>query len=542
MTLVAASLPRGAEGRWLRRVARENRRELALAMLGGLLRQLGFLSIPLCLRFAIDAGISGRDLSATIIWSAALLGAAAVQFSGLCLWDYFANAADARAGAALRTRLLTRVLGSGAREQRLGDGDLVLRANRDVDLVRVWVHGLATWVVIGLTIVVLVPGIFGLDPMLLVVALAMVPCLVILNLFFPRAFERASGELATAHGRRAETIDHVLRSAVTTRGIGAEAVLRDRHRERSAELSERTVRSGNLLASWTVLGEGIPLIAVSIGIVVGTIAAIDGRLSIGGLVAFSGWMGTVGVAVRVALTRIAQTVEARVAVRRLVEVLGDDEAEEQRQDHPKPGARPLCAESLVTHASVNPVDIALVPGGLTVVTGPTGCGKSTLLRVLAGWELPRSGRVTLGGHPLDTMPAEVIGRSLVLVPQRPIVLARSVRDNLCLGSTVTDERLAAALRSVALLDELDDGLDTMIADGTASLSGGQIQRLALARALVAEPAVLLLDDVTSAVDRETEALIIATLREEAGRRIVIVASHRAPVIAAADSRIAVTNG
>lgn len=541
-TVLNLPVVRGGEGRWLRSLASANWRVLTPAMLGGLLRQLGFLAVPLCLQLAIDAGVSAGELGMTALWGAALLGAALAQFVGLCLWDYYANAADARAGSQLRIRLLKRVLGSGMREPQLGDGDLVLRASRDVDLVRIWVHGLATWVVIGVTIVVLVPGIFGLDPWLLLVAVAMVPFLVAINLLYPRVFERASGELAEAHGLRADAVDHVLRSAVTIRGIGAEQVLRDRHRERSAELTTRTVRSSNLLASWTALGEGIPLIAVSIGILVGTFAVIDGRLSIGGLVAFAGWMGTIGLAVQVALTRIAQTVEARVAVRRLVQVLGTDEGAAIGADSLKSERRGLVgselrARALVASNRARAIDLELRPGQLVVVTGATGSGKSTLLRVLAGWESPRSGQLTLGPHTLAELPLEVLGRSLVLVPQRPIVLARSIRDNLCLGAAIDDARLVDVLRAVGLFDEFDAGLDTVIADGTASLSGGQIQRLALARALLAEPAVLLLDDVTSAVDHETERLIIETLRREALKRIVIVASHRAPVIAAAGLRV-----
>lgn len=522
-------------------------------MLGGLVRQLGFLAIPWALHGAIDAGVTGNDLGAVAVWSAVLLAAAGLQFIGLCAWEYYSNLADARAGVRLRNDLLNHVLTvrgvlrtqgeTGGDSVAVGDGDLVLRAGRDVESVRAWVHGLPSWVVIGVTVAVLIPGLLALDPWLLVVAVATVPCLIALNLICGPAYERAAQDLATGHGSRADAVEHVLRSAVTLRGIGAGVVLRERHRGRSAELTQRTVRASDLLARWSALGEGLPLVSVAIGVLIGVFAAQQGRLSVGGLVAFSAWMGTVGLAVRVALARVAQTVEARVAARRLREVLTDSaptikpspsfELRNSGTEGPV-----LSTDRLCWRVGAAALDVAAGPGGLFAISGPTGSGKSTLLRTLAGWDTPASGRVCLNGVDLDRIPGEVVAREVMLVPQRPLVLAGTVRDNLCLGATQSDDRLRAVLRAAALLRgedryEIGTGLDAVISDGGGSLSGGQIQRLALARALLAEPTALLLDDITSAVDEETEGLMLTELLRQAQHRIVIVATHRPALLAAA---------
>lgn len=533
--------------RWLRQNARRQWRALVPAMLGGLVRQLGFLAVPWILQQAIDDGLRTGDLTAVLRWSVALLLAGLVQFGGITLWEYASNLADARAGAGLRTALLSRRL-TVTNGESGGAGDLVLRGSRDVDAVRVWVHGLPTWVVIGTTVAVLVPGLVGLDPWLLAVAGATVPPLVLLNRHYTRAYERASANLAVAHGERADAMDHLLRSGLTARGIGAEGVVRDRHHGRSAELTNRSIRAGTLLARWSSLAEGVPAIAVAVGVAVGAFAVLDGRLSVGGLVAFAGWMGTVGIAVQVGLIRLSQSVTARVAAERLMDSLGV--AEEQTTDlrpamgttpprGPGQDGEPLVAAAVELFPGGPTVDLVARSGELVAVTGATGSGKSALLAALAGTRAPLAGRVTLGGVPTDQLAAD---GSILLVPQHPLVLSGTVRENLDLGAGLPTERLRTALRDTGLLSgqgaeetyELGGGLDHHLLDGTASLSGGQQQRLALARALAAEPRVLLADDVTSAADTAIEAVILAALRETARDHIVIVATHRPAVVAVAD--------
>ncbi|MBE7952729.1 ABC transporter ATP-binding protein [Microbacterium oxydans] len=524
---------RSAErGRLLRRAAWSVRGPLALSMAGAVVRQAGFLAAPFVLRFAIDDGVIGGDLGAAAWWAAVVLAAGVAQFLGMCVWDHFANLADARTGVLLRTRLRTCAIADSGRASG-GTGDLVIRAGRDVDLVRVWVHGLPTWVVIAVTVGVLVPGLASLDPWLLVVAGATVPCLIVLAVVYPRRFERASMHAAEAHGRRADAVDHLLRSAVTVRGAGMENTVVERHARLSADLSERTVRAGGILARWTALGEGIPAVATAVGVVVAVFAVLDGRLTVGGLVTFSGWMATVGIAVQVGLQRWTQSADARVGAARLQPVL-----DAQTAAAGGTSARRIVLDELRIFPEGEPIALTLEPGRLIGLSGPTGSGKSTLLRVMAGIEAPHAGRVLVDGAP----PTGPVG-GVHLVPQRPLVLNGTVRENLALGAATEDgdaddARYRRALATVGLDTELAsrsvDALDASVGEGGGELSGGQVQRLALARALVVEPAVLLLDDVTSAVDATTGARIIAAITAVARERIVVVAGHGA-ILDAADA-------
>lgn len=517
--------------RLLRQTAWNVRGALALSMAGALVRQVGFLAAPFILQFAIDDGVIAGDLGAAVRWGVVVLAAGIAQFFGMCVWDHFANLADARTGMLLRGRLRTcAIAGSGG--SLGGSGDLLIRAGRDVDLVRVWVHGLPTWIVIAVTVGVLVPGLAALDPWLLVVAGASVPCLIVLAIVYPRRFERASMQAADAHGRRADAVDHLLRSAVTVRGAGMASAVVQRHERMSADLTDRTVRAGGILARWTAMGEGIPAVATAIGVVVAVLAVIDGRLTVGGIVTFSGWMATVGIAVQVGLQRWTQSADARVGAARLHPVLSSQE--ETGGTIP---VREILLDGLRVLPDAEPITVALAPGRLVGLSGPTGSGKSTLLRVLAGLDAPASGCLRIDGVPLTG----AVG-GVHLVPQRPLVLNGTVRENLALGAATGDRaaddvRYRRALAAVGLDAELEsrsaDPLDAAVGEAGGELSGGQVQRLALARALVAEPALLLLDDVTSAVDPATGSRIIAAIRQAAAERIVVVAGHGA-VLDAAD--------
>lgn len=518
----------------LRRVARQVRGLLLLAVAGAVVRQAGFLAAPYLLSFAVDDGIARGDAGATATWCAAIAAAALLQFGGMCVWDYFANLADARAGAWLRGEVRDGVLRGG---DGIATGDLVVRAGRDVGLLRVWVHGLPTWAVIGVTVLVLVPGLAGLDPWLLVVALATAPCLAALSVIYPRRFERASTRAAAAHGQRADVVDQIVRSGLALRGIGAEAAITERHRDASATLADRTVTASGVLARWTALGEGVPALATAVGVLVGSLAVLDGRLSVGGLVTFSGWMATVGIAVQVGLMRWTQSVDARVGAARLLPVL----------DSPEPVAAGPAPRRLETRGAVvvpdgEPIDLIARPGELVVVTGAIASGKSSLLEVLAGRRPPRAGTVLADGRAV----AGPVG-GVHLVPQRPLVASGTVRENLALGGATgdpvaDDARYRWALAQVALDDELDgrgpDVLDLHLGEAGAALSGGQRQRLALARALVADPAVLLLDDVTSAIDPVTAARVVAALRGAATERIVVATGHDDALLGAAGTLVA----
>ena len=189
-----------------------------------------------------------------------------------------------------------------------------------------------------------------------------------------------------------------------------------------------------------------------------------------------------------------------------------------------------------------------VPRGRHVaIVGVSGSGKSTLTSLLARVWDPADGAVLLGGVDVRRLPLAEVRRRIAIVDQRPFVFGRSVRENLLLGAPdASEEELARALH-VAALDEvvssLPQGLDTPLRERGSRLSGGQLQRLAIARALVTDPDVLVLDESTGALDAATERTVRERLAQwRDGRRTIVEVTHRVDQVRAADRVLVLDRG
>lgn len=189
-------------------------------------------------------------------------------------------------------------------------------------------------------------------------------------------------------------------------------------------------------------------------------------------------------------------------------------------------------------------NLSIKPGQRIAVVGPSGSGKSTLARLVAGINYPWSGEILFDGHPRDEIPEEVLRRSISMVDQQAVLFSASVRDNITLwNSAVPDEIVSQATRDACIHDEIlirPQGYATVIAEGGANFSGGQRQRLEIARALASNPTVLILDEATSALDAATEEAVDDGLRRR-GVTCLIVA-HRLSAVRDCDEIVVLNKG
>lgn len=190
------------------------------------------------------------------------------------------------------------------------------------------------------------------------------------------------------------------------------------------------------------------------------------------------------------------------------------------------------------------VDLAIAPGEVVALAGANGAGKSTIIRLLMRFYLPNAGRIILDGEDIATLQVQSLRRQFGFVPQRPLLLNGTIRENIIFGSADRDpkqvERAARMAQAWDFIECLPQGLDTSIGEDGVRLSGGQQQRIALARALYRDPPIYIFDEATSMYDLEGEAAFVETCIGLLKGRTVIIITHRPASLALADRIIKVT--
>jgi ATP-binding cassette subfamily B protein len=192
------------------------------------------------------------------------------------------------------------------------------------------------------------------------------------------------------------------------------------------------------------------------------------------------------------------------------------------------------------------VDLVARPGEVTAVIGSTGSGKSTLLGMIPRLFDATDGQVLVDGVDVATIEPKLLARTVGLVPQKPYLFAGTVATNLRYGNPeATDEELWHALevaQAKGFVEQLENGLDSPIAQGGTNVSGGQRQRLAIARTLVQRPEIYLFDDSFSALDYATDAALRAALTEETAEATVVIVAQRVSTIREADRIVVLDEG
>jgi putative ABC transport system ATP-binding protein len=539
------------------RLAPEFRAGLGVTLGLAVLSTAGRVVVPLAVQQTIDKGLSGPHPDLPLVrWACGLAALAVLVTAGA---NYLMNVRLYRTTEdgllALRTRAFRRVHDLSvlhqAAERR---GSLVARVTTDVDTMSSFMQFGGMLVLVSAAQVVLATAVmlWWSWQLTLVVYVCMLPLLLVL-----RVFQR---KLQTAYRGVRERIGEML-GAVAESVVGAPVIRAYGAQQRTADRVDDAVRrttaaqtkAQTITAATFCSGEVVTALANSAVVVIGILLAVAGHLTTGQLVGFL-FLVTLFVQPLQVATEVLN--EAQNAIAGLRRVLGVLDTPTDVAD-PEPGlglpAGPLAVRFEHVRFAypggpdvLHDVDLTIAPQSKVAVVGETGSGKTTFAKLLTRLMDPTAGQVLLSGVPLSQVRFAELRRRVVMVPQDGFLFDMTVGENVRYGRPdATDEDLRLAFTELGLLDWLEtlpDGLATPVGERGESLSVGERQLVAVARAYLADPDLLVLDEATSAVDPATEVRLSRALDSLTRGRTTLTIAHRLSTAEAADEVLVVDKG
>jgi ATP-binding cassette subfamily B protein len=542
--------------RLLRTYLRPYRRPIAFVMLLQLVQTLATLFLPTLNADIIDNGVIKGDTSYILHTGGIMLAVALVQIVCSVGAVFFGARTAMALGRDMRHAVFSRVMDFSAREVgRFGTPSLITRTTNDVQQVQML--ALMTFTLLVAAPITCVGGIIlalNQDVKLSSLLLVAVPLLaIIVGLIISRM-----RPLFRLMQERIDQINGVLREQITGVRVVRAFVRDGRERERfgraSTELFDVSRGTGRLMA---LMFPSVMLVLNFSSVAVlwfGGHLVSSGSMQIGSLTAYLTYLLLILMSVMMATFMFVMVPRAEVCAERIVEVLDTD------PDILQP-ASPVRVTAVHGYLELRDaefrypgaeepvlrgISLAARPGEITAIIGGTGSGKTTLLNLIPRLMDATGGSVLVDNVDVRELDPAVLSDAVGFVPQKPYLFSGTVASNLRYGNQdATDADLWRALETAQARDfvaQMDGGLDATIAQGGTNVSGGQRQRLAIARALVHRPEIYLFDDSFSALDYATDAALRAALARETADATVIIVAQRVSTIRHADQIVVLDAG
>lgn len=524
-----------------------------LALTGSMLS----LATPLMLKTVIDTAIpSGSE---ALLWS---LGAGVLAVSLLSgLLDVWQNHLEHKVGQSIMRDLRLRLYGNVLRQSisfftRSRAGDILQRLTGDIQKIQsVVTRSVVTAITQSTVWIASIILLLVLDVKLALFALLLLP----LHLYPARKTAKARKRLVKEAQRfKSDLSSHLaettgISGALLTALYGGEAY----QTAKFAKLNEIVMRLElrmNLMGRWITMFNGVlPSIGIIMVYMYGGFKVMEGSMTVGGIVAFAAYLSRLYGPTQQLLNLHSDVVSSLAVFENVFEY-------EDMQPEVKTAEYAPQLPAVTGHVRFRDVsfhygpdkltlcDISFEarPGEVVAIVGPSGAGKSTLLSMLARLHDPVSGTIEIDGRDIRGVSLDSLRKSIAFVTQQTHLFHASIRDNLlfaCPGAT--DEELADACRKACILEyvqSLPEGFETIVGERGFRLSGGQQQRLSIARAILKKPRILVLDEATSHLDTQSEALVQAALEQLMKGNTTLVIAHRLSTIVNADRIIALENG
>ncbi len=533
----------------------EQRRLAAIGLACALAFTALSLTIPVLVQRTIDEAIEGPYEDRLLPYLGLIVAVALVRFGV----NFTRRYATARIGIAVEARMRQLLYNAyvgypRAFYDRHATGEVISRATNDIYPVRYFIGwGVVQGIQSGMMIVGAAIVLVSVNARLALISAVAMPAVAILTWYFAHRLFPISRLVQGKKGHLTEATDEAVVGIEMVQAFGREDDVRTRFLGRAEAVRHETMRMANVEAKFLPGVLFLPTLGIAGVLYFGGQDVISGELTIGEFSLFItlllqlvwplealGWIINLGQRAVASAGRSFAWLEG-------ISPLQEPAAPRSLPAGPLGVRFEQARFSYGTGADVlGGVDLAVEPGEIVAVCGPTGAGKTTLLNLLPRFYDPTGGRVLVGGVETRETSLVELRRAVAIVTQKPVLFSVLLRENLLSARPDADwdEVLAAceAAGVSAFVDDLPEGYDTLIGERGVNLSGGQRQRVALARALLAGARVLVLDDPMSAVDTQTEQLLVQNLRPAVAGRTVLVATQRLSTIGVADRAVVLQDG
>ena len=541
---------------WIRRVLPllvARRRAMVVGLTCALVAMVAQVIAPRVLMAAIDRALTARTSELTP-YVVALVVLAVVR--GVLSYAYRTTLFKAAYGLEydLRTTMyehLTRL--SFSFYDRVQSGQLISRANSDIRSVQLFLTFMPivalTFAGFGVALVIMLT----VSVPLTLVAIVPLPFVYVVGvkmreLMFPISW------IVQARAADVSTIvEENVTGARVVKSFAAEQQQLDALALAARRLRWASISQVDVRARYGPLLEGLPRVGLALVLLVGGLLAIDGTVTVGSIVAFSSYVVLLQAPFRTLGFMLMLGQRAAASADRIYEILDTEPEVLDRLgavDLIEPRGEVTLRDVTFRYGEAGPVledlDLHLDAGESVAIVGRTGSGKSTIARLLPRFYDASDGTVRVDGHDVRDLTVRSLRAAIGLVLDEPFLFSATVRHNIAYGrpdASAEDVRAAArAAGAEEFVDALPNGFDTEVGERGYTLSGGQRQRIAIARTLLADPAILILDDATSAIDVQVEEEIHAALRVLMEGRTTLVIAHRTSTIALADRVVLLEGG
>ena len=434
-------------------------------------------------------------------------------------------------------------------------GELVQRSTSDVDAIRRFFSEQAIGVGrIILLFVVNLAVLISLDPRLALLSVIVVPITIAMSFYFFRkisdAYEAYQEQEATLSTRLQENLSGVR----VVKAFARQDFERSKFDVENWEKFTRGRRVLRLHSVYWPISDILSSFQLLFGLTVGALMVMDGNITIGTYVAYAGMIIWIIWPIRNLGRLVTQLSAGLVSYGRVTELIKEPEEPLDVGEYVPSGApegglefRGVEFEYEAGSSVLRDIDLQVEPGQVVALLGPTGSGKSSLVNLLPRFYDYTGGSLKLDGVELNTYPRSYLRSHIGIVEQEPFLFSRTIRENIAYGvkREVSQDEIEAAARAAAVHDVIltfPEGYDTLVGERGVTLSGGQKQRIAIARTLLANPQILILDDSTSSVDPETEALIREALEGLMQDRTSFIIAHRIQSLMRADLILVLDGG